>query len=248
MEKIGRFTYYIDAAQGNAQGELALTQLVKWMLDSATMHAESWGVGYSTLIKEKHGWVLARLGVEMTAFPAIGDTLVLETWIESYNPHFSARNYCFTNVSGDCFGYARTIWSVINMETRRSVDICNFSQMERLVPDRECPMALLSKIRDVNEGEAVLYTVKYSDIDLNRHVNSVKYIEHLLDLFSLQQYDEYLLSRFEINYINEVRYGENLKLFNAKNLQNEYFLAIKNEENETLCRGKVIFAPRIEKK
>ena len=112
MEKTARFTYYIQASQGNAQGELSLSQLVKWMLDAATSHAESWGVGYSTLIQENRVWVLARLGVEMDRFPVIGDTLVIETWVEGYNPHFSARNFCFTDLSGSVLGYARTIWSV----------------------------------------------------------------------------------------------------------------------------------------
>lgn len=247
MEKIARFTYYIHASQGNAQKELALSQLIKWMLDAATSHAESWGVGYSTLIEENRVWVLARLGLEMNTFPAIGDTLVIETWIEGYNPHFSARNYSFTDLSGRCFGYARTIWSVIDIETRQSVDIGKFCHMERLVPDKKCPMSPLSKIRDLSEGECGYRAVRYSDIDLNRHVNSVKYTEYMLDVFPMNMYDEYRILRFEINYINEARYGMNLKLFNAKKLQNECFLAIKNEENETMCRGKVIFAPRKEK-
>ncbi len=247
MEKVARFTYHIHASQGNAQGELSLSQLVKWMLDAATSHAESWGVGYSTLIRENRVWVLARLGVEIESFPAIGDTLVIETWIEGYNPHFSARNYSFTDVSGRSFGYARTIWSVIDIDTRQSVDIGGFCHMERLVSGKECSMPSLSKIRDVADGETTFRSVRYCDIDLNRHVNSVKYIEYMQDVFPIEIYDEYRISRFEINYINEARYGMNLKLFNAKKLQNEYFLAIKNEENETMCRGKVIFAPRKEK-
>ncbi len=247
MEKTARFTYYIQASQGNAQGELSLSQLVKWMLDAATSHAESWGVGYSTLIQENRVWVLARLGVEMDRFPVIGDTLVIETWVEGYNPHFSARNFRFTDLSGSVLGYARTIWSVIDVETRHSVDLGEFCDMNRFVADKACPMSPLSKIRDFSEGEVIVRPVRYSDIDLNRHVNSVKYIEYMQDVFPLQTYDTDRIARFEINYLNEARYGMNLKLFNAKKLQNEYFLAIKNEENETMCRGKVIFAPRKEK-
>ena len=32
------------------------------------------------------------------------------------------------------------------------------------------------------------YQTKYSDIDVNGHVNSIKYIEHILDLFPLEQF------------------------------------------------------------
>lgn len=50
-------TYTVEPAEGNGQQELPLTLLAKRILEVATLHAESWGVGYSTLIKTgKYGY------------------------------------------------------------------------------------------------------------------------------------------------------------------------------------------------
>ena len=86
-------TYTVEPAEGNGQQELPLTLLAKRILEVATLHAESWGVGYSTLIKNRQVWVLSRLTVEMYRYPLINEHYTLQTWIEGYNKHFSSRNF-----------------------------------------------------------------------------------------------------------------------------------------------------------
>lgn len=66
-------TYTVEPAEGNGQQELPLTLLAKRILEVATLHAESWGVGYSTLIKNRQVWVLSRLTVEMYRYPLINE-------------------------------------------------------------------------------------------------------------------------------------------------------------------------------
>ena len=50
----------------------------------------------------------------------------------------------------------------------------------------------------------------YNDVDVNGHINSVKYIEHVLDLFSIEWYKQYDLSRLEIAYVAESHGGDRL--------------------------------------
>ena len=119
-------TYTVEPAEGNGQQELPLTLLAKRILEVATLHAESWGVGYSTLIKNRQVWVLSRLTVEMYRYPLINEHYTLQTWIEGYNKHFSSRNFAILGEDGSPCGYARTIWVVIDLDSRTSVDISQF--------------------------------------------------------------------------------------------------------------------------
>ena len=73
-------TYTVEPAEGNGQQELPLTLLAKRILEVATLHAESWGVGYSTLIKNQQVWVLSRLTVEMYRYPLINEHYTLQTF------------------------------------------------------------------------------------------------------------------------------------------------------------------------
>ena len=241
---LGTYTYRVEPYQGNAQGEAPLSLLVQWILDAATRHAESWGIGYSTLIRRTQVWVLARLGLELDYFPVIGESFRIETWIESFNKHFSMRNFAFIQADGKPFGYARTIWSIIDLETRTSVDIESFEFIARFVNDRPCPIEKLSRLGAVHASDPICLRVQTTDIDLNRHQNSVKYIDQMINLFPLERFDRERIGRFEINYSSEAQYGMVLELHREEIAEGVWGIEIKNEKIGSMCRGKILFLPR----
>ena len=53
----------------------------------------------------------------------------------------------------------------------------------------------------------------YSDIDINGHVNSIKYIEHILDLFPIEYYKKYRIKKFDIAYIMESHNNDKLNFY-----------------------------------
>lgn len=236
-------SYVVEPAEGNGQQELPLPLLAKRILEVATLHAESWGVGYSTLIKNRQVWVLSRLAIEMSRYPRINERYTLETWIEGYNKHFSARNFAISDEGGKPCGYARTIWSVIDLNTRLSVDIGQFKHISRNILDKPCPIEKQSRVRDVHDENPVIYHVAYNDIDLNRHVNSVKYIEHALDLFPFERYDRQRIHRFEIGYANEARHDATLRLCKEEVSIDNFALEIRDNE-KIYCKGRIIFENR----
>ena len=60
VQPVYTHSYTVEPAEANAQQELPLPLLVKRILEVATLHAESWGIGYSDLIKQRQVWVLSR--------------------------------------------------------------------------------------------------------------------------------------------------------------------------------------------
>ncbi len=242
---VARYPFRVGAAQTNAQSEIPLPLLVDHLLEAATFHAEEWGVGFSSLMPQGQSWVLARLAIQMDSYPTIGETLIIETWVEGFNKHFSARNFAFTSPTGVCYGYARTIWSIIDLESRTSVDLHTVQGIERKIAERECPIAAQSKLKAVNSDSPHHYTVKFSDIDLNRHVDSVRYIEHILDGFTLERFDQSLVHRFEINYLSEALYDMPLVMHSFNSELSNYVVEIRNEESDTpICRSKIVFRDR----
>ena len=84
-------------------------------------------------------------------------------------------------------------------------------------------------------------TTRYSDIDINGHVNSIKYIDHILDLFPLDLYKNKRVKRFEIAYVSESHYGDTLQFFCDDKGSDEYHIEVKKNDGEIVCRSKVIF-------
>lgn len=216
MTKLYTRTYSLSAAQCNAQGELAPAQLVQQIIEVATDHADLLGVGYKDLEKTGTLWVLSRIAIEMDAYPRLMDTYDLSTWIEGYNRHFSERNIEIRHSDGHILGYARTIWVAIDLKTRRPADLTAISYISDTILDRPCPIAKQGKIRPIEPPQVVRdYTFRVSDIDLNRHVNSTRYVELIMNQMNLADFDECYLHRFEIEYKHEARYGDTVEVDSA---------------------------------
>ncbi len=209
MSKEYSNTYYLSAGECNPQSEMPLPLLMSRIIDIATLHANSWGVGFETLIRDNHSWVLSRVTTEMKRYPRAGESYELITWIEGYNRHFSQRNMEIRTPQGEVLGYARTIWLVIDLASRSLVDISQLSYIGRNISSRACPIEPQSRLRPIVDAtRSVSHKFGYIDCDFNRHVNTVRYLELLMNQYELSQYDSKMISRMEIAFVKEAHYGE----------------------------------------
>ncbi|MDE6288702.1 MAG: hypothetical protein K2M00_07970, partial [Muribaculaceae bacterium] len=202
--------WFLPAGQTDARGLMPVTLIVARAIEIATLHANALGIGYSKLSRHRMGWVLARLAVEVKRYPGINETYSMSTWIEGYNRYFSDRCYEMRDEQGEAIAWIRSVWVAIDMETRGMADL---SELERdcfpLVENR-CPVAKcrLPMIKPGAETKQSTYTFTYTDIDFNRHVNTFRYMELLLNQGSLDFHDTHGLTRFEIAYLHEAYFGE----------------------------------------
>lgn len=200
--------YQAKPSECNAQQEVPLPLLVTQIIDIATDHANQLGIGFLNLTSQGYGWVLSRLTVEMRRWPQNGEKYVLSTWIESYNAHFSERNFSVVAESGETLGYARTIWTIIDLDSHKGMGTAGTVLPPEMIAGSDCPIPKHIRIRHFAPKHSVEYTFTYCDLDFYRHVNTVRYISLLLNQFSLEDFDTHILSRFDIAFAHEARYGE----------------------------------------
>jgi acyl-ACP thioesterase len=204
--------YYLSAGECNPQAELPMPLLLTRIIDIATHHANAWGVGYAHLISNRRAWVLSRVTVEMMRWPRVDEDYTVITWIEDYNNHFSQRVFEVQDGEGQPIGYARTIWMVIDLDKRTGVDITSLSYIRENVHDRPCPIEPQSRLRPMTEGRDVDHTFGYVECDFNRHVNTVRYLELIMNQLDLSYYDNHWLRRLEMAFVKETHYGEQATL------------------------------------
>ena len=80
----------------------------------------------------------------------------------------------------------------------------------------------------------------YSDVDMNGHINSVKYIEHVLNLWPLEWYRHHFLKRFEIAYVAESHCGDTLNLYQEETGEGEFCVRITKRSNATAEETEVV--------
>lgn len=243
-KKIFSKTYYLAAGECNPQGEMPLTLLMTRIIEVATFHANSWGAGYARLIQDNQVWVLSRVTIELEAYPKINENYTLTTWIEDYNRHFSQRNMRLDDAQGNPLGYVRTIWMVIDMSTRASVDISQLGYISDNVSELPCPIEPMSRLRPTQEGRVVNYTFGYMDCDFNRHVNTVRYLSHLMNLFDMERYDKCFIHRMEISFIKETRYGETARFVIDEIDPMDSHMSITDTDGNDHVRARFLWQPR----
>ena len=137
----------------------------------------------------------------------------------------------FEKPDGTLIGFARTVWAAIDMETRRPTNVLELEGLLDYKLEQELPIAGTRKIPQIKDEEpAGKFTIRYSDIDINGHLNSMKYIEHFVDMFDIDMFKKKNIRRFEINYINEALFGTRLYLYKKEESNDTYILEMKNDD------------------
>ena len=241
--KVGTYDFVAEPFHVDFTGHLTMSVLGNHLLNCAGFHAADRGFGIASLNENHYTWVLSRLAIELEELPFQYESFSVQTWVENVYRLFTDRNFSILNKDGKTIGYARSVWAMISMETRKPADLLTLhgGSIVDYVCDKECPIEKPGRIKISDKAVSTDYQTKYSDIDINGHVNSIKYIEHILDLFPIEVFKEKRIKRFEMAYVAESYYGDTLAFFKEEENEYEYNLEVKKNGDERVCRSKVIF-------
>lgn len=211
-------TWLLTAGETDATSLMPITLVATRAIQLATEHANALGIGYAQLAEHHMGWVLARLSIEMIRYPEINESYTLSTWIEGYNRYFSERCYEMTDADGKPIGYIRSMWVAIDMNTRAMADLSTLDSDKLPLLKRKCPVGRLRNHVITHDAPATrsYYTFKYCDIDLNRHVNTIRYLDLVLNLRTLDFFDRNKIKRLDASFEHECYYGERVKLLTGR--------------------------------
>ena len=245
MDKVGIYPFMAEPFHCDFSQRLFMGHLGNHMLNAADFHSSARGFGMKYLLTINRSWVLSRLAIEMDEMPQMYTKFNVETWVESAMRYFTSRNFRVVGEDGQVFGYGRSIWAMIDTETRQPTDlfaIDNGAINNWIEKDKECPIDKGGRVKMGDEAQLVrTIDTNYSDIDINGHINSVKYIEHVLDLWSIDWYKEHRIQRFEIAYVAESHAGDKLSFYREETGENEFCVRIVRTDGTECCRSKVKF-------
>lgn len=231
LDKVGCYEFLAEPFHCDFASRLFMGHLGNHLLNAADFHSNDRGYGMNYLMPRHKTWVLSRLAIEMQEMPKSYDKFTVETWVESAMKYFTSRNFKICASASDVseetekvYGYGKSVWAMIDTETRQPVDIFSIHDgliKEYIETEKPCPIAASSRVKMGKNAELVrtIHTY-YNDVDVNGHINSVKYIEHVLDLFDLDYYKTHFLQRFEIAYVAESHQGDLLNFYLEK-VENE---------------------------
>ncbi|WP_418981673.1 acyl-[acyl-carrier-protein] thioesterase [Alistipes sp.] len=181
------------------------------ILNTAGADAHGKGFGVDALNADNHSWVLSRMAVEFDRLPGQYTDYTVATWINEYGRVLSTRNFTLTDAAGTEFGRAVTQWAMIDLKTRSAVDLSWVGDAHAdAIVDAPSPTDKPRKVRAVQPTLTSEHRVAYSDIDFNRHVNTMRYIEMMFDMLPFELLTEEAPVRLDMHFLRESRYGQTL--------------------------------------
>lgn len=237
LDKTGRYGFLAEPFHCDFSKRLFIGHLGNHLLNAADFHSNDRDFGMNYLNPIHKTWVLSRLAIEMEDMPTAYDKFDVETWVESAMRYFTNRDFRISSPDDKIvYGYGRSIWAMIDTRTRQPQNIMEIrnGEIEQYIDkDKECPIAPLSRVKMSKEAQLVrTIDTNYCDVDVNGHINSVKYIEHVLDLFTLDWYKTHRVKRFDIAYVAESYYGDKLSFYKEEVDDNTFHIRITKTNSE----------------
>ncbi|KAL9685722.1 hypothetical protein QQ045_023173 [Rhodiola kirilowii] len=134
-------------------------------------------------------WVVTRMQVLVDRYPTWGDVVQVNTWVSASGKNGLRRDWLVRDSkTGETLTRASSVWVMMNKQTRKLSKIPDevreeiepyFGDAVPIVDDdsTKLPKLAVDAADYVREG----LTPKWSDLDVNQHVNNVKYISWILE-------------------------------------------------------------------
>ncbi len=230
--KCGVFKFCVEPFSEDFTGRLSWRVLGNRLLRCAGLHAGQCGFGFKEMSAHRRVWVLSRLAVQLERMPHTGEDYLIETWVSRIYRQFTDRLFTIRSPRGEAYGYAFSTWSLIDLATREPAELDGaFPEMTAAVESgRDVPVQPFSRVR-LPAGLQPVRTLQaaYSDLDINGHVNSVRYIEMMLDLYPKSFYEEKTVRRIEVAYSAEAYCGDVLDLYQATGKDGRRLVEIRKD-------------------
>jgi acyl-ACP thioesterase len=180
------------------------------------------------------------MAVEIDRQPEQYEEYSIDTWV---NPHasrlISPRNFELSDSNGVQFGRAISQWCVIDFEKRMPVSLEEIDSLfEGKFCDAPAPCEAPRKVRGIEPSVVRKHEVRYSDIDFNRHVNTMRYIRMMLNTLPIEYLTENRPLRLDIHFAKECRLGEVLTI-GYEQRDNLSLFEIRNGDNAVACTAAI---------
>lgn len=233
------YNYRVEPQDVDFTRRATLAALSSVILNTAGNDAFGKGFGVNVLNEENHSWVLARMAFEFDRLPIQYTDYTVATWVSDYGRLLTTRNFTFCDANGVEFGRSATQWVVIDLKSRTAVNLQAMDESyAHAVVNIPPPIELPRKIRQVNPTQTVEHRVVYSDIDFNSHVNTMRYLDMMLDMLPIEQLAHEGFVRLDVHFLHECCYGQTLTV-GYEQRDNVAFFEISNEEKVVAVKASI---------
>ncbi|MGQ8335827.1 acyl-[acyl-carrier-protein] thioesterase [Sunxiuqinia sp. A32] len=229
-------TLQVKSYHTNQFAKASVPMLFNFMLEAAWAHAQVMDWGYDQLKSSNLFWVLSRMYVEFEKYPSWQDEIVLNTWSAGTDGMYAYRDFILETKTGELILKASTSWLILEHDTKKIFLLRNYRDtFPKLESNDACRNP--KRIKPIAHPNSMSFVpVQFSELDVNMHFNSVKYLERVINDFGIEFLNNNELASIEVNYLKEGMANDSLAVVHKKMNETEYLSGIVREADKLdLC-------------
>lgn len=196
----------------DATGAAGIVPLAGYLQQAAGEHAEALGVGADRLARDGLFWVLTRLFLRIGRAPRGGETIAIDTWPSQRPRQLFLRDFRVADEDGTEIVTATSHWALIDAAKRKAVKgPAWIAEQVAFDPARATsfPDAVPIRLDRVERAQDV--KPRWSDIDVNGHVNNANLLGWLLEVFQSEWLAGHALSALDAAFRAECRRDDEVR-------------------------------------
>ena len=205
------FPITVDVHDVDFNGVCRPSSLLRYIQSCAQMQLNENGMSYNELYQNRHrAFLLSRITVEFYEDVREGDKLVAETFPVPSRGYTFLRCYQLRH-EDRIIGRAISAWALVDTEKRHLVKTTDFDLPLEHLPKLD--LELLHIRMPVNAVAIGEYTVTYSEVDQNRHMNNTRYADMYAHFLPMENKR---IASLTISYLKEAPMGTTLRVLYAE--------------------------------
>lgn len=189
---------------------IKLPNLLDHMQEAAWSNATALGFSTVDLMENNITWVMNRMHLEIHRLPNHKEEIRVETWPADMDKYFTKRDFRVWSKVGELLVEATSNWVVMDINERKLIAIPTYIKAANFVVDRNHVTPITGKVKyDDNLTERSKdIQVSWFDMDINDHVNNIKYYQWLLDGLGGEYLESHQFKKIDIIFKQEGKYGD----------------------------------------
>lgn len=248
-ENIYSIDLFPEFRDADEDGLIGLRGYMNLFQDHAAKYLYSKGLGSNRLRREfKKAWLYTKYRFHINQKSDFLDTpLRIETWVENTKSMVVLNQDFKVSRDKEVLAFGRLEMCLLDINKGK---LCKLNEVP--VPDNiysenaiDIPGFERFKDKDTEWKFAYDYTVRYSSLDITRHMNNLYYISAMLDIFDSNFYIENEIEDFEIHYLRQSYESNTIKFFYA---EKDNYIDIKGVNgDEVAVRGRLGVKPHTQR-
>jgi acyl-ACP thioesterase len=203
-------TFRVTSSDVDLWRRMRPSVLFRLVQEAAIAHTEALGMGREKTLDRGILWIVTLQSAEIRRMPEYDDDLVLRSWPGETMHVLFPRYFALDTEAGEPLVRVSAIWTLLDAEKRSMV----FPEKAGIHIDggkTGDEIALPSPPRPVPFTDSADFTVPYSYVDLNGHMNNTRYFDLAEDLLPYAK-DGRRLTRLSTEFAREIPLGETVSV------------------------------------